>query len=251
MMDMFDIKGKVAVVTGSNRGIGRSFAAGFAQAGVDVALIDLKVDDDTVKQMEGFGVRCKGYEFDLADIGRYDGLVRSILGDFGTVDILVNNAGVQRRHPSVEFPREDWDFVMQVNCDAVFFLCQKFGKVMLDKGRGKIINMASLLSFQGGFTIPAYTASKSAVMGFTRSLSNEWAGKGVNVNCIAPGYIDTEMNAAIMADETRNRQILERIPAGRWGSLKDLVGSALFLASPASDYINGYTIAVDGGWLGR
>ena len=251
MMDMFDIKGKVAVVTGSNRGLGRSFAAGFAQAGVDVALIDLKVDDDTVKQMEGFGVRCKGYEFDLADIGRYDGLVRSILGDFGTVDILVNNAGVQRRHPSVEFPREDWDFVMQVNCDAVFFLCQKFGKVMLDKGRGKIINMASLLSFQGGFTIPAYTASKSAVMGFTRSLSIEWAGKGVNVNCIAPGYIDTEMNAAIMADETRNRQILERIPAGRWGSPKDLVGSALFLASPASDYINGYTIAVDGGWLGR
>lgn len=250
-MDLFDIRGKVVVITGANRSLGKGMALGFAKAGANVAIIDLKVDADTIQEVEACGVTGKGYDYDLANFDGYGDLVDKITKDFGTVDILVNNAGVQKRYPSAEFPKADWDFVMKVNCDAVFFLCQKLGRIMLEKGKGKIINMASLLSFQGGFTVPAYTAAKSAVMGFTRSLSNEWAAKGVNVNAIAPGYMDTAMNVAIRSDETRNRQILERIPAGRWGTPEDLVGTAIFLSSGASDYINGYTIAVDGGWLGR
>lgn len=250
-MHLFDISGKVAVITGGNRGIGKGLAEGFAKAGASVAIVSRKAGPEVADSIEALGVKCKGYSLDLADFGQYDELVENVLKDFGTVDILVNNAGVQRRHPAEEFPKSDWDLVMDVNCDAVFFMCQAFGRVMLEKGRGKIINMASMLSYQGGFTVPAYAASKSAVLGFTRSLANEWAARGVNVNAIAPGYIDTEMNAALKADKTRNEQILNRIPSGRWGEPDDLVGTALFLASPASDYVNGFTIAVDGGWLGR
>lgn len=250
-MSVFSIEGKVAVITGANRGLGRQMAEGFAEAGAQVAVLDLKIDPETLQSLSVFGQTARGYELDLSCIEEYDELVKRVCADFGTVDILVNNAGVQKRHPSIQFPKEDWDFVMGVNCDAVFFLCQKFGQVMLEKQQGKIINIASLLSFQGGYTVPAYAASKSAVMGFTKSLSNEWASKGVQVNCIAPGYMDTEMNVAIRQDAVRDRQILDRIPAGRWGTPKDLVGPALFLASSASDYISGYTLAVDGGWLGR
>lgn len=250
-MNLFNLKGKVAVVTGANRGIGKELAKGLAQAGADIAIVDINIDDETIKEFEELGVRCEGFKFNLLEFDKYDGLINDIVNKFETIDILLNNAGVQKRHPAVEFPKEDWDFVMDVNCDAVFVMCQKIGKIFIDKGYGKIINIASLLSFQGGLTVPAYAASKSAVMGFTKSLSNEWSKLGVNVNCIAPGYIDTEMNTAIKADETRNRQILERIPTGRWGNPSDLVGAVIYLASPASDYVNGTTIPVDGGWLGR
>lgn len=251
MNELFDLTGKVAVVTGGTRGIGKEIAKGFARAKANVVVIGTSVNEDLVKEIESFGVKCKGYKFNLQEFDKYQELVDDIVKEMGTIDILVNNAGVQKRHPSVEFPKEDWDFVLDINCNAPFFMCQKVGKVMIEKGYGKIINLASLLSFQGGLTVPAYAASKGAVSTFTKSLSNEWASKGININCIAPGYIDTEMNTALISNETRNRQILERIPAARWGKPSDLVGTALFLASPASDYINGFTIAVDGGWLGR
>lgn len=226
-------------------------AKGFASAKADVAIVARNISDETIKEIESLGVKCRGFKFDLQDFDKYDNLINDIVKEMGTIDILLNNAGVQKRHPSVEFPKTDWDFVMDVNCNAVFFMCQKAGRIMLEKGYGKIINMASMLSFQGGYTVPAYAASKGAVASFTKSLSNEWASGGINVNCIAPGYMDTEMNTAIKNDETRNRQILERIPAARWGKPTDLVGTAIFLASAASDYVSGYTIAVDGGWLGR
>ena len=174
-----------------------------------------------------------------------------VAADFGRIDILVNNAGVQSRHKAAEFPRKDWNQVIDVNMNAVFFLCQEFGRRMLAQGKGKIINIASLLSFQGGLTVPAYAAAKGAVAQFTKSLSNEWASQGINVNCIAPGYMDTDMNTALMADATRSRQIMERIPAGRWGKPEDMVGAAIYLASGASDYVNGTIITVDGGWMGR
>jgi len=250
-MDLFNIKGKVVMVTGGNRGLGQEMVKGYAQAGANIAIVDLEIDEEMVSKIEELGVECKGYRFNLLDFHKYNGLIDEIVADFGTIDILLNNAGIQKRHPAVEFPKRDWDLVMDVNCNAVFFMCQQVGKIFIEKGYGKIINLASMLSFQGGFTVPAYASSKSAVMGFTKSLSNEWAGLGIQVNCIAPGYMDTEMNTAIKNDEQRNKQILDRIPAARWGTPQDLVGTALYLSSSASDYVSGYTIAVDGGWLGR
>jgi len=251
MNNLFDLKGKVAIVTGGNRGLGRAIAEGLAGSGADVAVISTKYSPDVEEKLGGLGGKVKSYGFSLADFSKYDDLIGKIVSDFGTVDILVNNAGVQRRSPAVDFPVEEWDFVMDINLKAPFLLCQKVGKIMLDKGRGKIVNFASLLSFQGGLTVPAYAASKSGVSGFTKSLANEWARFGVNVNCIAPGYMETEMNEALIKDGTRSRQILERIPAGRWGKPEDIVGAAIFLASRASDYVNGFTLVVDGGWLGR
>ncbi|MFN7250541.1 MAG: 2-dehydro-3-deoxy-D-gluconate 5-dehydrogenase KduD [Anaerobacillus sp.] len=251
MTNLFDLSGKVAVVTGGTRGLGKDMALGLANAGADVVIIGRTVDPQVVKEIENEGVRALGISFDLLDFDQYDALIDQIVNKMGQIDILLNNAGVQKRHPSVDFPKDDWDFVMDVNANAVFFMCQKVGKLMLEKGYGKIINIASLLSFQGGLTVPAYAASKGAVMQFTKSLSNEWAKYGINVNCIAPGYMTTEMNTAIIADEKRNTQILERIPAGRWGKPEDMKGAAIFLASSASDYVNGFTMAVDGGWLGR
>jgi 2-dehydro-3-deoxy-D-gluconate 5-dehydrogenase len=251
MKNMFNLTGKTAVITGGTRGLGKGMALGLAAVGADIAIIARNENKETVKEIENLGRRCKVFQYNLADYENYEELVYSIKAEFGKIDILLNNAGVQRRHPSVEFPKEDWNFVMDVNANAVFFLCQAVGKDMLEQGYGKIINIASLLSFQGGLTVPAYAASKGAVMQFTKSLSNEWAGKGLNVNCIAPGYMATEMNTGLIEDETRNRQILERIPAGRWGNPEDMAGAAVFLASSASDYINGATIVVDGGWMGR
>lgn len=251
MTNLFDLSGKVAVVTGGTRGLGKDMALGLASAGADVVIIGRNVDPQVVKEIENEGVRALGISFDLLDFDHYDALIDQIVNEMGQIDILLNNAGVQKRHPSVEFPKDDWDFVMNVNANAVFFMCQKVGKLMLEKGYGKIINIASLLSFQGGLTVPAYAASKGAVMQFTKSLSNEWAKYGINVNCIAPGYMETDMNTALIADEKRNTQILERIPAGRWGKPEDMKGAAIFLASSASDYVNGFTMAVDGGWLGR
>jgi 2-deoxy-D-gluconate 3-dehydrogenase len=248
----FDLSKKVAVVTGGSRGLGLAIAEGFAQHGAEVAVISTKQSKELQEQIAGTsGVKVKSYGFDLSNFEAYDELIGNIKSDFGTIDILLNNAGVQRRSPAADFPMDDFNFVLDINLKAPFLLCQKAAKIMIEKGRGKIINMASLLSFQGGLNVPAYTASKSAVMGFTKSMSNEWAKLGINVNCIAPGYVATDMNEALIADETRNRQILERIPMGRWANPEDMVGAAIFLASSASDYISGTTIIVDGGWMGR
>lgn len=251
MLEIFSLKGKVALFTGGSRGLGKAMAIGLAKAGADVAVVGRRADPDVIHQIEHCGVRGRFYEFDLGDIEGITGLVDTVKRDFGHIDILVNNAGVQKRHKAVEFPKADWDFVLNVNMSAVFFLCQEVGRHMLALGQGKIINIASLLSFQGGITVPAYAASKGAVAQLTKALSNEWASQGVNVNCIAPGYMDTEMNVALMADEARSQQIMTRIPAGRWGKPEDMVGAAVYLASSASDYVNGSTLVVDGGWMGR
>ncbi|AIY06666.1 2-deoxy-D-gluconate 3-dehydrogenase [Planococcus sp. PAMC 21323] len=251
MSSLFDLTGKTAVVTGGNRGLGKEIALGLAEAGANIVVIARKIDEQVISDIEKHGVKAMKLEFDLLNFDQYSSILDQILLETEKVDILVNNAGVQKRYDSVEFPKEDWDFVIDINANATFFLCQLFGKHMLESGYGKIINMASLLSFQGGLRVPAYAASKGAVIQFTKALANEWAHRGVNVNAIAPGYIDTEMNTALLADETRNRQILERIPAGRWGKPEDMHGAAVFLASAASDYLHGTTIPVDGGWLGR
>lgn len=251
-MKIFNLEGNVALVTGGNRGLGGAMAYGLAEAGADIAIVQRSSDEtEVVDRIRSLGRKCEVFSFDLADIGKIQDLVAAVIEQFGKIDILVNNAGVQKRSPSVEFSEADWDFVNDVNSKAVFFLCQQVGKHMIEQGKGKIINLASLLSFQGGITVPAYAASKGAVVQFTKSLSNEWASKNVNVNAVAPGYMATDMNTALLADETRNRQILERIPAGRWGQPDDMVGAVIFLASNASNYIHGETITIDGGWMGR
>lgn len=251
MKELFDLTGKVAVVTGGNRGLGKEVALGLASAGANVVVVARKIEDHVLRDLEQHGVKAMGINFDLLNFDEYRHLLDKAVSEMGKVDILVNNAGVQKRHNAEDFPKDDWDFVMDVNANASFFLCQTFGKHMLENGYGKIINLASLLSFQGGLRVPAYAASKGAVMQFTKALSNEWANRGVNVNAIAPGYMDTEMNTALLADENRNKQILERIPAARWGQASDMQGAAIFLASQASDYVHGITLPVDGGWLGR
>ena len=252
MSSRFDLSKKVAVITGGSRGLGLAIAKGFAECGADIAVISTKQSPQLEELLADVsGTKVKSYGFDLANFEAYEELIESIKADFGTIDILLNNAGVQRRSPAADFSMDDFDFVLDINLKAPFILCQKAAKIMIEKGRGKIINIASLLSFQGGLNVPAYTASKSAVMGFTKSMSNEWAKLGINVNCIAPGYVATDMNEALLADETRNRQILERIPMGRWANPEDMVGAAIFLASSASDYISGTTVVVDGGWMGR
>ena len=251
MLDIFNLQGQVVLFTGASRGLGKAMAVGLAKAGADVAVVGRTHDQDVLDQIAAHDRTGRFYAHDLADIDGIPALVARVKADFGKIDILVNNAGVQSRHKAAEFPRKDWNFVIDVNMNAVFFMCQEVGKLMLAQGRGKIINIASLLSFQGGLTVPAYAAAKGAVAQFTKSLSNEWAGQGININCIAPGYMDTEMNTALLADATRSRQILERIPAGRWGKPEDMVGAAVYLASRASDYVNGTTITVDGGWMGR
>mgnify|MGYP005827897687 CR=1 FL=1 len=251
-MNLFNLEGNVALVTGGNRGLGGAMAYGLAEAGADIAIVQQSSEEtEVVNRIRSLGRKCEVFSFDLSETSKIKDLVAAVIEQFGKIDILVNNAGVQKRSPAVEFSEEDWDFVNDVNSKAVFFLCQQVGKRMIEQGRGKIINLASLLSFQGGITVPAYAASKGAVAQFTKSLSNEWASKNINVNAIAPGYMATDMNTALLNDETRNRQILERIPAGRWGQPDDMVGAVIFLASNASNYINGETITIDGGWMGR
>lgn len=251
-MDLFRLEGKTAIVTGGNRGLGGAMAYGLAQAGADIAIVQRSSEETEVAaKIRELGRKCETFCYDLADVENFSELVTNVKSKFGRIDILVNNAGVQRRSPSVDFLEEDWDFVMQVNAKSVFFLCQAVGREMLSEGKGKIVNVASLLSFQGGLTVPAYAASKGAVAQFTKSLSNEWASKGVNVNAVAPGYMTTDMNTALLEDKIRNEQILERIPAGRWGRPEDMVGAVIFLTSNASDYVNGEIITVDGGWMGR
>jgi len=250
---LFSLEGKVALVTGASRGIGAAIALALAEAGADVAVHGNHTPGAaTAARVRGAGRRALEVVGDMADPATPDRLVRETVAALGRLDILVNNAGIIRRGPTVDTSDEDWMAVIDVNLHGVFRLCRAAGRHMLTAGAGgKIINIASLLSFQGGLNVPAYAAAKSAVAGLTRELSNEWAGKGLNVNAIAPGYMRTDNTEALQKDETRNRQILERIPAGRWGDPADLGGAAVFLASRASDYVNGHILAVDGGWLGR
>ena len=251
MNNPFDLSGRVAVVTGANTGIGRALAVALAGAGADVALVGRTPAEETATQIRMAGHRATIIGADLSTIDPVQEVVDRTIAELGGLDILVNNAGIIRRADALEFSEEDWDAVIDTNLKSVFFLSQAAARHMVDKGRGKIINIASLLSFQGGVRVPSYTASKSGVAGLTRLLANEWAGKGINVNAIAPGYIATNNTAALQGDETRNRQILERIPAGRWGEPSDLGGAVVFLASAASDYVQGHVLAVDGGWLAR
>jgi 2-deoxy-D-gluconate 3-dehydrogenase len=251
MTHPFDLTGRVAIVTGANTGIGQGIAVALAEAGADVALVGRSPAEETERKVAAHGRRAIQIRADLSTIAPVQEVVGRTLAELGGLDILVNNAGTIRRADAIDFSEEDWDTVIDTNLKSVFFLCQAAGRHMIARGRGKIVNIASMLSFQGGIRVPSYTASKSGVAGLTRLLANEWAAKGVNVNAIAPGYIATNNTAALQADETRNRQILERIPAARWGDPADLAGAAVFLASEASNYVNGHILAVDGGWLAR
>lgn len=246
-----DLTGRTAVVTGASRGIGLHIALGLMRQGANVITLQRgPLAEELAQLAASTGRTAQAYAVDLTDSKSVADAAKNVLADH-QVDILVNNAGTQIRHDAVEFPLEDFDTVMNVNTRAVFQLCQAFGAPMLERGQGKIVNLASMLTFQGGFRVPAYAASKGAVAQLTKALCNEWASKGVNVNAVAPGYIATDMNTALLADEARNEQILVRIPAGRWGKAEDLAGAVLFLASSASDYIHGTVLPVDGGWLSR
>ena len=251
--DPFSLAGKTALVTGASRGIGRAIAEALAAAGADVVCASTRRagTDATAEAVRALGRRAWQVEADLSHHGAALDLHARADAEAGPVDILVNNVGTIRRHPAVDFPIEDWEHVLRTNLDATFVLCQAVGRGMVERGRGKIVNVASLLSFQGGITVPAYTASKHAVAGLTKALANEWAASGVNVNAIAPGYIRTDNTRALQDNETRSRQILERIPAGRWGAAADIGGAAVFLASPAAAYVNGHVLVVDGGWMAR
>ena len=252
----FSLAGKVALVTGANTGIGQAIAVALAEAGADVAVAGRSDPAETVAAITALGRKALAISADFSSTEPVARVIAETLAAFGRIDILVNNAGIIRRTDAIDFSEEDWDAVVDTNLKTLFFLSQAAARTMLERGpdgqsRGKIINIASLLSFQGGVRVPAYTAAKSGVAGLTKALANEWAAKGVQVNAIAPGYIETNNTAALQADAARNRQISERIPAGRWGRPEDIAGAAVFLASPASDYVTGHVLAVDGGWLAR
>jgi 2-deoxy-D-gluconate 3-dehydrogenase len=252
ILDQFKLDGKVAVVTGAARGLGQGMALALAEAGADIVAVDVLPADDTRKQVEALGRSCLTVAANLSDRAAIPQVITDARKRFAHLDILVNCAGIIRRADFTEFTEKDWDDVMGINIDAVFFLSQAFVRDAISRNAAaKIINIASMLSFQGGIRVPSYTASKSAVQGLTRLMANELASKKINVNAIAPGYMATDNTAPIRADEKRSAAILERIPAARWGTPDDLKGTAVFLASPASDYVNGYTVAVDGGWLAR
>ncbi|MVA58775.1 2-dehydro-3-deoxy-D-gluconate 5-dehydrogenase KduD [Agrobacterium vitis] len=248
MSDLFSLKGKTALVTGANTGIGQAIALSLAGAGASVICAGRSPVAETVEQITNAGGKASGLTLDLSD----PMAGRGIFEDLGPVDILVNNAGIIRRADAVDFTEADWDAVMDVNLKAVFFLSQAFAKALFARDAGgKIVNIASMLSFQGGIRVPSYTASKSGVAGLTKLLANEWAAKGINVNAIAPGYIETNNTEALRNDAARNKAILERIPAGRWGEAEDIGGAAVFLSSRAAKYIHGAILNVDGGWLAR
>lgn len=248
----FQLAGKVAIVTGCDTGLGQGMARALAAAGADIVGVNVSAPTDTIAQIEGLGRRFLDLRANLSDISCIAGLVEQALGVAGHVDILVNNAGIIRREDALKFSEKDWDDVIDLNLKTVFFFSQAVARQYIAQGTGgKIVNVASMLSYQGGVRVPSYTASKSGVMGITRLMANEWAAQRINVNAIAPGYMATNNTAALRADDNRNAAILERIPAGRWGTPDDLAGPVVFLASQASDYVNGYTLAVDGGWLAR
>ena len=251
MGNAFSLEGKVALVTGANTGLGQGIAVALAQAGADIAAAGIQAPLETEEKVRALGRRFVSIEANLSSVEPIDRVVRETLDGLGGLHILVNNAGLIRRADAVDFTEKDWDDVMNVNIKGAFFMAQAAGRHMIANGGGKIVNIASMLSFQGGIRVPSYTASKSGIAGITRLLANEWANKGINVNAIAPGYMATDNTAQLRVDEARSAQILDRIPAGRWGLPEDLGGTAVFLASRASDYVNGAIIPVDGGWLAR
>lgn len=252
MKEMFDLTGKVAIVTGCNTGLGQGMALALAKAGADIVGVNRDDPEETIAMMAETGRKFHSIMADMSKTETVDTVIKEAVATFGKVDILVNNAGIIRRNDAIDFSEKDWDDVMNVNIKSVFFMSQGFAKQVMAQGTpGNIINIASMLSFQGGIRVPSYTASKSGVMGLTRLLANEWAGKNINVNAIAPGYMATNNTEALRADADRSSEILGRIPAGRWGLPEDMAGPVVFLASDASRYVNGYTIAVDGGWLAR
>jgi 2-deoxy-D-gluconate 3-dehydrogenase len=253
ILDAFQLKGKTALVTGCKRGIGRAMAEALAEAGADIVGVSatLEAGSEVEKAVTAQGRAFRSYACDFSNRKALYGFVAQAKREAPPIDILVNNAGVIMRKAAVEHPDDYWDKVVEINLNAPFVLAREFGKDMVARGRGKIIFTASLLTFQGGVTVPGYAASKGGIGQLTKALANEWAGKGVNVNAIAPGYIATDVTVALRQDETRCRQILDRIPAGRWGTPDDLKGAVLFLASAASNYIHGEILTVDGGWMGR
>lgn len=252
ILDQFKLDDKVALVTGASAGLGAAIAVALAEAGANVAVHgNSRAPDGTAELINQIGRRTISLRGNLTDKTVPAQLIAETLNQFGRLDILINNAGTIRRAPALDYAEEDWTTVIEVNLSSVFRLCQHAGRHMLQQERGKIVNISSLLAFQGGITVPAYAASKGGVAQLTKALANEWARYGVNVNAIAPGYMRTDNTAALQADETRNRQILERIPAGRWGEPEDLAGAAVFLSSASSDYLHGHVLVVDGGWMGR
>ncbi len=252
ILNKFKLDDKVAIVTGSARGLGQAMAVGLSEAGADIVLVDILDMNQTQKQIEELGRRCVAIKADLISKGCVDKIVDTTIKSLGGIDILVNNAGIIRRAQLVEFSEKDWDDVMNVNIRTLFFLSQAVAKVFIKQGRGgKIINTASMLSFQGGILVPSYTASKSAVAGLTRLMANELSKENINVNAIAPGYMATDNTAALRSDPVRSKAVIERIPAGRWGEPEDLKGAVVFLASEAASYLNGSIVPVDGGWLTR
>lgn len=253
ILDQFRLDDKVALVTGAGRGLGQAMAVALAEAGADIAGLGSGSLENTATRVRALGRRFLSLKVNLLEAQAKDlnEVVARVVAELGGLDILVNNAGIIRRTPVLEFSERDWDDVIQVNLKAVFLLSQAAGRVMVEHGKGKIINVASVLSFQGGIRVPAYTASKSGVAGITRLMANELAAKGLNINAIAPGYMTTDNTAQLRADADRAPSILARIPAGRWGEPADLMGAVVFLASPASDYVNGTILPVDGGWLTR
>ena len=253
ILDKFKLDGKVALVTGASVGLGQAMAVALAEAGADVAAhchFDGEAAE-TCAKVEALGRKAASFAGDMSDKSAPKRIVEETVEKFGRIDILVNNAGMIRRTPAVDFSEEDWSTVLEVNLSSVFRLSQAAARQMIAQGGGKIVNIASLLSFQGGITVPAYTASKSGVAGLTKAFANEWAKNNINVNAIAPGYMATNNTTALRADENRNRQILERIPAERWGTPEDLAGAVVFLSSAASDYLQGHILVVDGGWMAR
>ena len=254
IQDRFRLDGQTALVTGCRRGIGLALAEGLAEAGADIIGVSASLKDsgeEVAQRVTAVGRKFSAYSCDFGDRQALYEFTRRVIVENAPIDILVNNAGTIRRAPAAQHSDEDWDKVIEVNLSAQFILARELGKPMLARGRGKIIFIASLLAFQGGITVPGYAASKGGIAQLTMALSNEWAGKGVNVNAIAPGYIETDNTTALRADPVRSKAILDRIPAGRWGRPEDLQGAAVFLASHASDYINGTILTVDGGWMGR
>ena len=254
ILEKFKLNGKTALVTGARRGIGKAMAVALAEAGADIVATSAAMearDSAVAKEVAARGRKFWGFACDLADRKAVYGLVEAVKRDCPPIDILINNAGTVLRKPAAEHPDEYWDKIMEINLNAQFVLAREFGRDMLERGAGKIVFTASLLSFQGGITVPGYAAAKGGVAQLTKALANEWAGRNVQVNAIAPGYIATDNTIALRADPVRNPAILSRIPAGRWGEAEDMAGAVVFLASSASDYVSGEVLTVDGGWMGR
>jgi 2-dehydro-3-deoxy-D-gluconate 5-dehydrogenase len=251
MNKLFDLSGKVAIVNGASTGLGQGMSLGLAEAGADLVLVDYVASTETEDQIKNMGRKTLMLELNLMKMESITTLVEKAIATFGKIDILVNNAGIIRRTPAIDFSEKDWDDVMQINSKTVFFLSQACARDMMKRKYGKIINIASLLSFQGGVFVPSYAASKGAVAQISKSMANEWAKDGITINAIAPGYMATNNTQALRQDEVRTKAILDRIPAGRWGLPADVQGAAIFLASPASDYVNGHVLVVDGGWMAR